>query len=155
MPTSPREQINSLAAGAWPLCVKGAVTTLVVTGGLSPSGGRRFSKQPPAIPPSFCYAKIHLPLHKGGFGSPLVYARIFDTSSTAIRRFPFFSRRRAPFVGCADISPAHGGITSRRRLLPAASERVCLRVMPKKILRCAQNDRGNETTLPGTLVFAR
>ena len=28
----------------------------------------------------------------------------------------FFSRRRAPFVGCADISPARGGITSRRRL---------------------------------------
>ena len=33
--------LRFLAAGAWPLCVKGAVTTLVVTGGLSPSGGQQ------------------------------------------------------------------------------------------------------------------
>ena len=41
----------------------------------------------------------------------------FSTSSTAVRRSPFFSRRRAPFVGAADISPARGGITSRGRLV--------------------------------------
>ena len=37
-----------LAAGAGPLCVKGAVATLVATGGLLPSNGRRLSAR-------FCY----------------------------------------------------------------------------------------------------
>ena len=55
-----------LPAGAWPLCVKGAVTTMVVTGGLLPSGGQRLSKylcdNPSAtadgVPPPFTHGRL-------------------------------------------------------------------------------------------------
>ena len=61
-PTSKR---TPLATGAWPLCVKGAVTTVVVTGGLSPSIGRRLSEHLRYNPSIFLLRKNPPPFAQG------------------------------------------------------------------------------------------
>jgi len=56
--------------------------------------------------------------HKGGYRLPLACAKIYGFLTPHPHRCAqhLFLLKRAPFVGFADISPARGGITSRRRL---------------------------------------
>ena len=89
--------LRFLTAGAWPLCVKGAVTTVVVTGGLSPSAGRRLVSYFRYNPSVFLLRKNPPPFAQGRLAPAAglcgnLWAS--NTSSTAVRRSPFPSRGR-------------------------------------------------------------
>ena len=86
-----------LTAGARPLCVKGAVAALAVTGGLSPSVGQRFSEHLHDNPSVFLLRKNPPPFTQGRLlltTSLYRFHQVADTSSTAVRRSPFPSRGR-------------------------------------------------------------
>ena len=63
------------------------------------------------------------------YGQQLFHLIRFASLST------FFSRRRVPFVGCADISPASGGITSRGRFARIVSFTISEKIISRE--RCA------------------